>query len=225
MEKAKKKKIIINRLIFILLVLYLLISLLSAFFTTRIRNIYIFGNKLYNDQKIMELASIDNYPSCFLTTNNSIKRRLLKSPYIKNVVVDKKWFCKIEIKVEEYSILFQKRSDEKIVLENGKELLSDYKFNSIPILINYVPNEEYIEFINKMKLIDQAIIRRISEIEYDPNEVDRKRFLLSMNDGNYVYLTLNEYEKINYYLKVLPSLEGKKGIFYWDSGNFFDIIE
>jgi len=225
MKETKKRRFKINRLIFVLLIMYLLIYLLIGFFQTKIRNVYIYGNELYNDQKIMELSAIDNYPSCFLTTNESIKRRLLGNPYIKDVIVDKKWFCKIEIKVEEYKVLFEKRNDKKIVLENGKEILSDYNFNNIPILINYVPSEQYEKLINKMKIIDQAILKKISEIEYNPNDVDKERFLLSMNDGNYVYLTLHKYEQINYYLKVLPNLAGKKGIFYWDSGNYFDIIE
>lgn len=223
MKKTKRLKI--DRIILVLLVLYLLFYLFKGILTSNIRNIYIYPDKLLNDQKIIELAGLEDYPSCLLTTNASIKRRLLANPYVKEVKVDKDWFCKVNIRVNEYKILFRKRIDDKIVLENGKEMLSDYKINDIPILINYVPNEQYTRLINEMKKIDDDILSRVSEIEYSPNEVDKERFLLSMNDGNYIYLTLYKYDQLNYYLKVLPNLEGKKGIFYWDSGNYFKIIE
>ena len=53
-----------------------------------------------------------------------------------------------------------------------------------PTLINYVPDTIYLEFIESMKKIDKDILNRISEIKYDPNDVDDRRFLLTMNDGN-----------------------------------------
>ena len=72
--------------------------------------------------------------------------------------------------------------------------------------------------------IDKSILSLISEIEYIPNEFDEDRFLLYMNDGNAVYLTLTKFESINYYNEVLPQLEGHKGILYLDSGNHFQIM-
>ena len=41
----------------------------------------------------------------------------------------------------------------------------------------------------------------MSEIKYDPNDVDDERFIITMNDGNYVYLTLHKFNKINHYLE------------------------
>ena len=45
-----------------------------------------------------------------------------------------------------------------------------------------------------------------------------------MNDGNYVYITIYKTLAINEYNKILPNLEGKKGILYLDSGNYFEIL-
>ena len=63
----------------------------------------------------------------------------------------------------------------------------------------------------------------ISEIKYDPNNIDKERFLITMNDGNYVYVTLYKITAINEYLKILSKVN-KKGILYLDSGNFFEEI-
>ncbi|MDD3392828.1 MAG: cell division protein FtsQ/DivIB, partial [Bacilli bacterium] len=83
----------------------------------------------------------------------------------------------------------------------------------------------YKELIAAMNDIDSDILKRISEIEYDPNSVDSDRFLLYMNDGNYVYLTLDKFDSINSYLDIIKNVEGKKGILYLDYGNNFTVIE
>jgi cell division septal protein FtsQ len=76
-----------------------------------------------------------------------------------------------------------------------------------------------------MKEIKKDILGKISDIEYVPNDYDKDRFLLYMDDGNMVYLTLTKFKMINYYNDVLEQLEGKHGILYLDSGNHFQIKE
>ena len=46
-----------------------------------------------------------------------------------------------------------------------------------------------------------------------------------MNDGNYVYLTLNKFLKINSYLDIVKEFNNKKGILYLDSGEYFKILQ
>ena len=42
-----------------------------------------------------------------------------------------------------------------------------------------------------------------------------------MSDGNYVYLTLNKFMKINNYLEIVKTFNNNKGILYLDSGEYF----
>ena len=44
-----------------------------------------------------------------------------------------------------------------------------------------------------------------------------------MSDSHYVYITLSKISLINSYNEIYPTLEGKKGILYLDSGNHFEI--
>lgn len=189
-----------------------------------ISNIYIKGTTYLNDQLIIDQAKINNYPSFILTTTSKIKKRLSKNPYIKNVKVKKKLFRTIEITIEENKVLFRKDENKKIVLEDGTEVDDDNLYN-VPILLNYVPDTKYDTFLNKMSKINDSIKTEISEIRYYPNEQDDDRFLLNMNDGNLVYLTLTKFKQINYYEDVLDQLGGKKGILYLDSGNHFKVME
>ena len=64
-------------------------------------------------------------------------------------------------------------------------------------------------------------MKNISEIKYEPNDIDKERFLLSMNDGNYVYVTLSKFSNINNYLEISNTLGDKNGILYLDYGNYF----
>lgn len=75
-----------------------------------------------------------------------------------------------------------------------------------------------------MGTLNRDVLVRISEIEYNPNDIESNRFLLYMNDGNYVYLTLNKFTKINNYLDIIKNFENKKGILYLDYGNHFTIM-
>ena len=95
----------------------------------------------------------------------------------------------------------------------------------MPTLKNEVPEKKFKSLIINLKTVNKDILGQIAEIKYVPNEYDKDRFLLYMNDGNSVYLTLTKFEMINYYHKVLVQLEGKKGILYLDSGNHFKIME
>ena len=81
------------------------------------------------------------------------------------------------------------------------------------------------KLVEKYDVIDENIRLMISEIEYYPNDIDKERFILTMNDGNYVYITLYKTYLVNDYIKILSTLENKKGILYLDSGNYFEIFK
>ena len=128
----------------------------------------------------------------------------------------------ITIEIEENLPLFYYVPNKKTILKDGTETESNF---SVPTLVNYVPNKVYTSFIKEMEYIDYEIVKRISEIKYDPNEVDEERFLITMSDGNYVYLTLNKFNKINHYVEIIKEFNNKKGILYLDSGEYFKVFE
>lgn len=226
MKKKKKKKIKLRILpVFILLlIIAVIVGIVYLCTLLPIKNIYISGNNYISDQSIIEIAGIEDYPSFLKTTKSSIEKKLEKYSYISNVTVKKKLLASIYIEVEERNILFRKDEDNLIVLDDRTEI-EDNGLYQLPILLNYVPDTKYDSFIKGMNLVNESIKAQISEILYYPNEQDEDRFLLYMNDGNYVYLTLTKFKQINYYEDVLKQLDGKKGILYLDSGNHFEIIE
>lgn len=216
--KRKKLKVFnIFLFICILLVTYIVIYFLLQI---PITNIYISGNTILKDQEIIELAGIEDYPSTLKYNFFVIKKKLEKNKYILNAKVRTKWFTQVYIEVTENLPLYYYVSEEKTVLTDGS--LTDDELD-VPALINYVPDKVYALFVQEYKKINRDVTSKISEIKYDPNDVDDERFYLTMTDGNCVYLTLDRFEKLDSYLTIIKNFENKKGTLYLDSGEYFEV--
>ncbi|MBP3766310.1 MAG: FtsQ-type POTRA domain-containing protein [Bacilli bacterium] len=233
MKKKKKRKVVkkrpkkhikikYGRVCIALIILGLTIYLFNQFVKFPIKNIYISGNTILSDQEIIDISGLTNYPSIISTENLTIKKRLEKNVFIKSAKVYKKKLKEVYIEIDENYPIFYDSSLGKTILKDKSKVDVDY---TSPLLVNYVPDTIYEEFKNKMSTIDRSILNRISEIKYDPSNVDTERFLLSMNDGNYVYLTLIYFDKINNYVDILKNFENKKGVLYLDSGEYFQVYE
>ena len=222
-KKKKKRKYKIKNIIIILLLLLTIIIVSCYVLMMPIKNIYIKNNDVISDDEIINTASLYKYPSFLLTKKNQLEKDLEKNAYIKECKVKKKLKNIIEITITEYKVIAL-TPEEKIILENGDILDNDYNINDIPTLINTIENKEVIKnFTSKFGQIDKNILRQISQIEYTPVTVDDERFLLYMNDGNLVYITLTKINKLNKYNHIKDKLEGKKGVIYLDSGNYVEV--
>ena len=227
MAKIKKKKRLklIPFLLFVL-VIAATFFLVDVLLDTRVENIIIKGNKIVTDQQIIDEAGLSNYPSFYKTTSYNIKKALEKNSFIKEVKVKRSFYHVITIEVSEYKVLLKKETTGKLVLENMNEVTTDQEIPyTVPRLVNDVPKDKYSKLLKNLLKVKRSVRSSISEFYYDPNEFDKDRFLLYMDDGNSVYLTLTKFRMINYYNDVLPQLDGKKGILYLDSGNHFQIME
>ena len=218
-EKRKKRRIRLLKLIVLALIIYLIITVFFSVMGSNIRNIYVVGNSVLSEQEIIDIAGISDYPSFFETPTFTIRNRLLATDIIKDVRVRKGWFNKVTIEVTEFRPLFSKNN--QLVLEDGTRIENTFLV-SVPILVNRVPDTQLMRLLTEMNKIDKNILRMISEIEYRPNDVDPNRFLLHMNDGNVVYVTLDRFTNIDRYDSILPTLEGRQGILYLDFGGHFE---
>jgi len=219
-KKEKRIKIRYGRIIILLLFLFTFFYLIFTYIKIPIRNIFISGNTILKDQEIIDLADISDYPSILSISSYGIEKKLEKNIYVKKANV-KKDFRQIYIEIKENYPLFYNQNTNKTIMYNFKETSIDM---NAPVLINSLTSDVYKLFKEKMKLVNRNIISRISEIKYDPVSVDEERFLFTMNDGNYVYITLEKIEKINNYVDIIKTFENKKGILYLDSGEYFELF-
>jgi len=221
MKRKRNKKFNFKKFILLLVIILLLVFGFRYLLNLKVKNIIILNNNYYNDEIIIETANLQDYPKFILLSNNKIKKDLLKLDLIDDVKINKKFNRTVILDVTEKKILYYDRSKELYVTSNGK-----YKLNNvlgIPTLINYVPSEVEEKFINKFKKINSDIISIISEIEYSKTDYDSERFMLTMNDGNQVVVTVSKTEVLNKYMDIIKKLDNKKGVLYLDSGNYFEV--
>lgn len=192
-----------------------------------IQNLIVEGTSYLKDDYILNLAGVRDYPSFYLISTRGIEDKLEESPYIQKAEVKREFFHVLVLDIKESKPLFINNTNKTVVFSNKEEVPVSEEIDlfRIPRLINYVPDNKYRSFIKGMTDIKTDILGKISDIEYQPNDYDKDRFLLYMDDGNMVYLTLTKFDMINYYNDVLSQLENRKGILYLDNGNHFQIME
>ncbi|MBE6152354.1 MAG: FtsQ-type POTRA domain-containing protein [Firmicutes bacterium] len=218
----KRRRVKIGAVLVFLIILVLLLSLFFGILSKPITNIYISGNNYLSDQEVIELGALDNYPSAIKNLSLLIKKRLEKSDLIISAKVKKKGFTRVYIEIEENRPLVFNSSINQTILLDGTTINEKMPSST---LVNYVPDTIYDSFINAIKGIENNVLERVSEILYNPNDVDAERFLLIMDDGNYVYLTLRKFDSINNYINIIKKFGDKKGILYLDSGEYFKVLD
>ena len=227
------KKIVKKRKIKLLPFLIVLLCFGGLFFAVYlllhmpIKNLIVENTNYLSDDYILELAGVIDYPSFYLLSTSNIEEKLEESPYIDKATVTREFFFVLVINIEENKPLFINNTNSAVVFSNQEEVpvTQEIDLFRIPRLINYVPDNKYQAFIKAMSKVSKDILGKVSDIEYRPNDYDKDRFLLYMDDGNMVYLTLTKFDMLNYYNNVLSQLENKKGILYLDNGNHFQIKE
>ena len=215
--KVKKRRLKLKKLLLFIIFIIIIIGSLYILFTSKIKNIYIINNNLVSDKEIIKEASLEDYPSYILSPSFLLEKKILNNPYIKDVEVIKRNF-KVYINIIEYKKLAI--YNNKILLENNNQVENIYNIKELPILINEINTKSFTSNFSK---IDDNILLKISQIEYTPNEVDKERYLLYMNDGNCVYITLSKIEKLNKYSSITSQMEGRNGIIYLDSGDYVEL--
>lgn len=222
-KKGKKRRLNKKRLFIFLILFSLCAYSIYYIFNVNISNIYVSSNIYLTDQEIIDIAGIKDYPNSISNSSISIKSKLEKNEYILSAKVYKKGILnKVYIEVKENYPLFFYQTEGKTVLYNGDKV-NDSSVKCT--VINQIPDVVYNKFVNKMSKINIDILNRMSEIEYKPNDVDDERFLILMNDGNYVYLTIDKFLTINKYIDMVEQFDGKKGVLYLDSGDYFVVFE
>lgn len=222
-EVVVKRKIKLANVFIVLILLYVIGLYTYKLIVAPINNIYVSGNDYLTDQEIIDESGIRNYPSFILTTKYKMKKNLLLNEMVEDVKINKDFGRIVNIEIKESIPLFI--YENKVILSSGKKINNNSNY-TLPIVTNYMEKDVLEKLIEKYQNVDDEIKLMISEIKYDPNDIDKERFIITMNDGNYVYITLYKITAINEYIKIISSIdEDKKGILYLDSGNYFETFK
>lgn len=223
-KKNKKFRIFILVLSFLLIIGLSIFLLCYYVLDVKTKAIIIHGNNIITDSEVLELSNLEDYPNFFSANDGAIKKKLTSNPFIKSVKIKRNVFLQLHIYITENKPLFIREDTNMIVFDVKNETKNDIgKTLDVPSLINYVPNTKYDELIKKLKQIDYGLLKKVSQIKYEPTKYDEDRFILFMNDSNRVYINLPKFKSFNKYNQMVTKFEGKTGKLYLDSGNYFEI--
>ncbi len=217
-----KRKLRFDRILIFFLFVSIVTLCIVCFLNLKITNIYVLGNEFVKEQNILELAGIDSYPSTVVNPSFVIKNRLQKNIYINTAKVYKKGLTKVYIEVVENKPLFYYQDSLTVILSDGTKTTGSF---SIPTVVNYITDTYYDKFVKEMSKLDRDILNMISEIKFVPTDVDDNLFLLTMTDGNLVYINIATFNKLNKYFSIKEGLPDKNGILNLDWGNNFEILK
>lgn len=230
-KKVKKRKLNFKRLLFFLLLIYIICYGLYYLLNQRIKHIEITGNNLVSDNEILLLAKIDNYPSIFKYSNNRLEKNIKQHKLIENVEVTKHFNFIVKIIVEENKLLFYYKNEDKIAIGDGNIIKNNFdKVLGIPTLVNDVDKKLLNKFISEYSKLNENIIFEIDSIEYYPNYnekgkvIESDMFKLIMNDGNAVLTNSNNIHLLNKYNIIFASLGDRKGTINLNSGEVNNLI-
>ena len=224
---VKKRKLKVGNFFLTLLIIAGLSFCVFFCIQIPVSNLIVEGTTYLNDDDVLELGGVIDYPKFFLTSAKSVSKKIETSPLVHKAKLKKEFGFVFRIIIEEKRPLFFDESSKSYVFDDGGKLSENQNNMNfrVPRLLNYVPDKKYSKFIENMGKVNLDTLSKIGDIEYQPNDFDKDRFLLYMDDGNMVYLTLTKFKMINHYNDVLQQLEGHHGILYLDNGNHFKIME
>ena len=221
-KKRRKKKIKYKNLIIIFLILLIIFLIIKGITNIKLKNIYIKGNNYLTDQQVIDIAGLKEYPKVIKLNKNKLISRLKENDYIEDVEIKFNNFKQeINIEIVENRPLVYYQYDESYLLTNASSV-KDLNI-SLPVLINQTPDLILKKLLKKLESLDEDILYRISEIRYYPSKVDEELFYLIMNDGNYIYINFNSFDKLNNYIDIIKGFDNKKGILHLDSGDYLEI--
>ena len=146
MKKRVKRKFNIKKFMFFILFLVIVQFGVSIIFSIKTKNIVILNSNYYSDEEIIETADIENFPKFLKISKKDIKNKLLKLDLIEDVKISKKFGFILEIDVVEKKILYLTRSTNKYKLSTFENYGSE-DIISVPVLINFVPEDIEKEFV------------------------------------------------------------------------------
>lgn len=210
-KKVKKKRFNIARTLVFILLIYIIICLGIYLYNEPIKHYEFIGNDTITDIELIRDLKLENYPSLVSINTKKLERKLENNIYIKSAKVRYGWNFKLRIEIEENLPMFIAKDLNKMVLADGSIVDIDSRFIGIPILLNSTPEEIMKNLASSLEVVDYGIRYIISEIEYQPSYnsdgkvIDDKRFLLSMNDKNLVYITAKNATSLNKYLDIIAT--------------------
>lgn len=226
-EKRKIRKRNRHRFLFIIFFLVVMIGLI--YFTSdlsKVKSLNVEGNFYYTKEDILEKANL-SYDSRYILIPGFYKEwKLEKDELIENATIEKEMDGRILLQIKEKLIIGYMVADEQnyIVTSDGTTHELDSKhLNSIvnlPLIDGF--SDEGLPdlakaFDNSSGVVNDEVIRMISEIHPYATSYDSSMIKLVMQDGNKIYTSYESLILLNTYKRTLKELKSTHVCMFMDS--------
>lgn len=166
-------------------------------------NIEITGNSQVSQEMILELSEINMKENIFLANVIKAKSKIIKNPYVKDVIVKRELPDKIKIEVVENQKVYMLKLDNQFAYldKYGYVLeISENKIKDLIVLEGYTTAKEYIEAGKNLNEEDTERLEDIEQILKSSEKIDIKNKItnISIEDKKDYILQLSKEKKIIY---------------------------
>ncbi len=225
-KNRKQRRLIsiyVRRLIFVLLLLAFSFALyaIDQSDLLRVKTISVVGNVHIDDQEVISLSEIRLGDRIWLTSKNSVRKRVSASPWVSQANVLKEG-NQVTIEVTEHRILGYKVTDRiSLLLQSGeliplKESQLDW-IATASIITGFEDDEVQKRLVDAFAAVDDSIMLFISEIHQNPTTYDQQMIRLIMSDGNQIFTDYAGLDLINEYKLIVSQINPANKCIYFDA--------
>ncbi len=176
---------------------------------SRYQYLHVRGQKYLGEEEILKDAKIKKKDRVYLHFPRQIKNRVEKNPFVKTAEVRLKPFSQTAfISIEEKQALAY--DDHKIYFEQGlsRALPKDLSVLETLPYLHEIKDEKVMKhlFVQLPKINDASLLA-ISEIEHQPDDLDEMFLKLTMNDGYYVFTSIETLPLLNNYATIISGVD------------------
>lgn len=227
--KQERKKKANRRLVFYLSIFFILISIIVYLQSplSNVKNIVVSGNDYITKDEMIKQSQLTNQTNIWMIDNKNIEKMIQKNPIIESVDVKRKLPSTVKIQVVENRHVGYIEKDENVypIFGNGTVLSTPAKsLGNSPLLLDFSDEDQLTKMVMELEKVPQNILNLISEIHWEPQDKNKNKVMLYMNDGFIVDATIRDFaNKIQIYPSIASQLEpGIQGIIHIGVGAYFE---
>ena len=230
LKQARKKKAN-RRLIFYLSIFFFLLAIIVYLQSplSHIKTISLNGNVFLTDDEALEISGLSTKTNIWTISTGEIEEAFQKKPVVESVKVKRKLPWTVEISIAEYKRVGYIREKDRYypIIENGT-VLTNHAGKTIsgdaPLILDFTEEAYLNRMTEELSKLSKGILNMISEVYWAPEEKNKNKIKLYMNDGLIVSSTVRDFaEKMKIYPSIAAQLEpGSKGIVHIGVGAYFE---
>ncbi|MFD1928959.1 cell division protein FtsQ/DivIB [Sporosarcina siberiensis] len=226
----EKRRRTTNKKFLFVIIIFIIALLIILYFQSplsRINKVTISGANLYEEEFYINESGLIKDEPFWGFKKNAVEKALSEIEVVKKVVVTRKWFHDIEIKISEWGTIayVEEKGQYSLLMENG-ELFTPETIvpeDEIPVLFGFSDVEIRKQLSKQLVKMEVEVYHMISEILFSGTDEDMESLIVYMDDGYEVRAIIPTFaESMEFYPDITAQLNDvEKGVIDMEVGTYF----